>query len=264
MIGRVRELVWQVKREDVSSYASGIAFFMFLSMVPMLIMVCTMIPYTPLSKENLLQAVTSLVPDALEGLIAGLIDEIYEKSAGVLSAAALTTLWSAGKGVQALIRGLNAVNEFKEERNFFLLRILSSLYTFVMLLLIMLSLFLIVFGKQMIGILLNQFPALQQLIAFLLHFRFLAVWMMLMLLFAIIYAWVPAGRQGVRDQMAGAAFAAGGWILFSWGFSLYVNHSGSYSMYGSLTLIVLVLIWMYVCTYLLILGAHLNKYLSST
>lgn len=260
-ISRIRAVLNRLKTEDISSYASGTAFFMFLSIVPMLIMVCTIIPYTPLTEENLLQAATAIFPSALEELIAGLISEIYHKSAGILSVAALTTLWSAGKGVQALIRGLNAVNEIQEERNFILLRILSSLYTFVLLVIMILSLFLIVFGNRLIAMMLYHLPQLRQLIEFLLYFRFLAVWLILMLVFACIYAFVPAARQKVREQLPGAAFSAVGWSIFSWGFSVYVNRSDGYSMYGSLTLIVLVMIWLYVCMYILILGACLNKWI---
>ena len=119
----LRDFSEKMKRQNISAYAASIAFFFFLSIVPMLIMICTIIPYTPLTEENLVEAVTDLTPDQVDGLAESLISDIYDNSAGVLSIALIATIWSASKGVMALMRGLNAINGVEEKRNYFVVRL---------------------------------------------------------------------------------------------------------------------------------------------
>lgn len=259
----VKTLSEQMKRQNISAYAASIAFFLFLSVVPMLITLCAIIPYTPLTENNLVEAVTEVVPELAIPLTVSLISDVYDRSSGVVSVAIIATIWSAAKGVMALMRGLNAVNGVEEKRNYFVVRGIASLYTVVMLIVVILSLFINVFGNQLVDLALHRFPVLQDLVSFIMNFRFLVVWAVLTLLFAAIYAYVPNERLKFREQIPGAAFAAVVWSVFSWGFSIYVSYGNFYGIYGSLAIIIIVLIWMYFCTYIIMIGAYLNRFFNS-
>ena len=250
----------KMKKQNISTFAASTAFFFFLSIVPMLIMVCTIIPYTPLTEENLVEAVTDLTPDQVDGLAESLISDIYKNSAGVLSIALIATLWSASKGVMALMRGLNAINGVEENRNYFVVRVIASFYTIVMLIVMVLSLFLMVFGDQLVNLMLHRIPQLQQLVSFIMNFRFIFVWAVLSVLFAAVYAYVPDKKLAFREQIPGAVFSAVVWSVFSWAFSYYVTYGNSYGIYGSLSIIIIVLLWMYFCMYIIMIGAYLNRY----
>ena len=63
-----------------------------------------------------------------------------------------------------------------------------------------------------------------------------------------------------RMQLPGAAFSAVSWGVFSWGFSLYVGIGEAYSTYGSLSLIIILMIWLYIGIYILLIGAQINRY----
>lgn len=255
-----RDFSIKMGKQNISAFAASTAFFLFLSLVPMLILVCTVIPYTPLTEENLVTAVTDVLPDMVDPLAESLIAEVYAKSAGILSLAAVATMWSAGKGVLALIRGLNAINDVEEKRNYFLLRIIASFYTIIMLCVLILSLFIMVFGNRLVELALSNFPRIRLFISFLMNFRFLAVWAILTLIFSLIYAYMPNTRLKFKEQLPGASFSAVVWSIFSWGFSLYVDRSQSYSVYGSLSIIVIVMVWLYFCMYIIMIGAYINKY----
>lgn len=250
----------KMKKQNISAFAASTAFFLFLSIVPMLIMVCTIIPYTPLTEEDLVEAVTDLTPDQVDGLVESLISDIYKDSAGVLSVALIATLWSASKGVMALMRGLNAINGVEENRNYFVVRVIASFYTIVMLIVVVLSLFLMVFGDQLVNLALHRFPQLNQLVSFIMNFRFLFVWAVLSVLFAAVYAYVPDKKLAFREQVPGAVFSAVVWSVFSWAFSYYVTYGNTYGIYGSLSIIIIVLLWMYFCMYIVMIGAYLNRY----
>lgn len=257
-----RDIGTQMKKHNISAFAASTAFFFFLSLVPMLIVVCTVLPFTPLTEADLAALITDITPEQIDPLAQGLINDVYRKSAGILSIAILATIWSAGQGVLALMRGLNAINDVAEKRNYFAIRLVASFYTVVMLLILILSLFVMVFGNQLVDILLHRLPPLQYLVSFLMEFRFLFVWMVLTILFAAVYAYVPDNKLCFKEQIPGACFAAVLWSIFSWGFSLYVGRSGAYSIYGSLSIIVIVMIWMYFCMYIIMVGAYLNRYFS--
>ncbi len=250
----------QMKKQNIGTYAASTAFFFFLSVVPMLIMICTIIPYTPLTEEILVEAVTDLTPDQADPLVKSLISEVYSKSAGILSIAIITTIWSAAKGVMALIRGLNAINGVEDERNYFVVRVVASFYTVVMLVVVILSLFVMVLGDQLVALALHRLPRLQTVVSFAMNFRFLLVWVVLTMLFAAIYAYVPDKKRHFREQVPGAAFSAVIWSIFSWGFSSYLNYNNSYGIYGSLSIIIILLLWMYFCMYIILIGACLNRY----
>lgn len=252
----------QMKKQNISAHAASIAFFFFLSIVPMLIMICAILPYTPLTEENLVKAVTDVVPDMAIPLTESLISDVYDRSAGVMSVAIIATIWSAARGVLALMRGLNAVNGVEEKRNYFVVRAIASLYTVVMLIVVILSLFINVFGNQLVNLALHRFPLLQDIVTFAMNFRFMVVWVVLTVLFAAIYAYVPDERLKFKEQIPGAAFAAVVWSVFSWVFSIYINYSNSYGIYGSLSIIIIILLWMYFCMYIIMVGAYLNCYFS--
>ncbi len=249
----------QMKKRDISTYAASIAFFFFLSVVPMLIMICTIIPFTPLTEENLVELVTDFLPDQVDTLAESLISEVYDKSAGILSFAIIATIWSAAKGVMALMRGLNAINGVEEKRNYFVVRAIASFYTLVMLVVVILSLFVMVFGDQLVTLALHRIPQLQKL-SFAMNFRFLFVWAVLSVLFAAVYAYVPDKKLSFREQIPGAVFSAVVWSIFSWFFSYYVTYGNSYGIYGSLSIIIIVLLWMYFCMYIIMIGAYINQY----
>ena len=253
----------KMKKKDISTYAASTAFFFFLSVVPMLIMICTIIPYTPLTEENLVELVTDFLPDQIDPLAESLISEVYDKSAGILSVALIATVWSAAKGVMALMKGLNSVNGVEEKRNYFVLRIIASFYTVVMLIVVILSLFVMVFGDQLVTLALHRIPQLQRVVSFAMNFRFLFVWAVLSVLFAAVYAYVPDKKLAFREQIPGAVFSAVGWSIFSWVFSYYVTYGNSYGIYGSLSIIIIVLLWMYFCMYIILIGAYLNQYFES-
>lgn len=250
----------QAGKKNIGAYASSTAFFLFLSIVPMLILICTIIPYTPLTEADLLNAVSKALPEKVIPLAENVVAEVYDQSIGILSVAALTTLWSAGKGVLALMRGLNVINNVEEKRNYFLIRVICSVYTFILLIATILSLLLMVFGNQLVNLLLYDIPQLKVLVSFLMNFRFIAVWVILTALFSLIYAYVPGKRLVLREQLPGAAFAAVVWSIFSWGFSLYVGWGAAYSIYGSLSIVIIVMFWMYFCMYIILMGAYMNRY----
>lgn len=256
----LQDFVKQLAKDNINAFASSTAFFLFLSLVPTLIIICSLIPYTPLTEGNLIGAVTNVVPGFLETVTVSLIQQMYDRSVSTLPIAILVLLWSSGKGMLALMRGLNVVNGVSEDRGYFLLRLEASFYMIITVAAVLISLGLSVFGELVLHTVIYMLPHVKELLSFLMHFRFLFVWGLLTLVFMITYTYLPNKKLKLRYQIPGAAFSAIGWNLFSYFFSIYIENFNGMSLYGSLSTIVIMMFWLYCCLYIFLIGANMNRY----
>ena len=261
MIRFINEFMKKMRRDDVSAHAASAAFFMFLSIFPILMLLCSILPYTHISEADLLRVVTDLLPSTIDPLAVSVIGDLYDRSPTIISLSAVFVIWSAAKGILALLKGLNDVQDVDETRNYFVLRFWSCIYTVILLVLIVFTLIVLVFGNPIINNLLSHLPNVRYIAILLMPFRYLVVIVALALVFAFMYALIPNKKNRVFDKMPGAVFASFGWTIFSWAFSLYVERYGAFDMYGSLTTIVIIMLWLYFCMYILLLGDELNYFL---
>ncbi len=249
-----------MSKKNISAFAASTAFFLFLSLIPALMLLCAILPYTPVTKANLMYLAREITPDAMDALLVSIISDVYDKSVGIISVTAVATLWSAGKGVLALMRGLNAINDVEENRNYLLLRIVASLYLILMIFAVLLSLLIMVFGNSLIRLIEGFVPQTSYLFDILIHFRTPLVWAVLTVIIALMYAYVPGTRQGFKIQLPGAVFAAVAWSIMTWAFSLYVDEFNGLTMYGNLTTIIILMLWLYAAMYIILAGAFINRY----
>ena len=101
---------------DVGTCASSIAFFFFMSMIPLLIIVFQMLPLFGLSEFDRISVLDRMIPEAMQGFAAIVVSQAYRYSKGTLSWAVITLVWSASKGTMALRQGLNRVYGVEETR----------------------------------------------------------------------------------------------------------------------------------------------------
>lgn len=259
-LNRINAFFVAASRKNLTAYASSAAFYFFLSFIPILILLIAIIPYTPISKEYLEAMLTDALPSRIDAWVVQWLDELFGKSPAIISVSAITTIWAASRGIYSLIRGLNAANALEETRNMFLLRCRSGIYTIYMLLLIIVMLLMGVFGDLLVNLLLQDFSVIQNLWDFIGNFRYLVVVVMMTLLFASVFAKLPNHNAKIKSQLPGAFFTAVSWAVFSYLFSVYVERFNAFSMYGSLTTIIILLLWLYMLMFLLLLGAQLNEF----
>ena len=256
----LRDFIRQLSRDNINAFASGTAFFFFLSLVPTLVIICAILPYTPLTEGDLITAITGVVPGFLETITVSLVKQIYERSVSTLPVAILVLIWSSGKGMLALMRGLNVVNGVTESRNYFLLRLEASFYMVITVAAIMISLGVSVFGEILLHTIMRAFPQAVDIVSLLMNFRFLFVWGILTFVFTITYTYVPNKKLKMSYQIPGAVFSAIGWNVFSFFFSIYVDNFNGMSLYGRLSTIIIMMFWLYICLYIFLIGANLNRY----
>lgn len=187
-----------------------------------------------------------------------------ESNSTITIASVLVLLWSASKGIFAIIGGLNSVYEIKESRNYFVLRIVAMIYTVIFIIVLISTVSLLVFGNNIYNILSNLFPTTRIYMFLASSLRYFIGFLILVIFFALIYKALPNETKRFSEQLPGAIVSATGWICFSIGFSLFVESNDNYaSVYGSLTTIILMMLWLYICMYILFFGALINVILTN-
>ena len=255
-----------VSSHHTGAYAAQAAYFFVLSMIPIILLLLTMVQFTSLTKDYIMNAVLQAFPTTVEGLIESIVDQVYSQSGTIIPITVLVALWSAGRVVLSITNGLNCVYESRETRNYIYLRIRASLYTVIFLVAIILSLVLSVFGNR-IAVMLNQhFPVLLRMIDVLIRGRTLITLGILTLFWDTVYKYLPnrknIGKTTMKKQLPGAIFTACAWQVISFIFSIYLDiFTGFTTMYGSLTMIILIMLWLYMCMYVILLGGEVNALL---
>lgn len=264
IIEEVKGFLAECNADDVTAYAAQSAYFTLLSLIPFMLFFGAMLKYTPVTLDFLTGGVTLFLPDYISGFLVSIIKETYASSAGLISMSAIVAIWSAGKGIQYLTDGLNRMYNLEETRDWLRLRFWAVIYTFVMIFSIILMLVLLVFGRTLQRWLVQYLPALAVLTDVLQRLKIFIGIGGLTFIFALFYWAFPnrkgAGGSGITylKQLPGAFICAVAWYVFSFGVSIYVDYFHGFSSYGSLTTIVLIMFWLYICMYILLVCAEVN------
>ena len=249
-----------VAKLDVGVHAAHACYFLILSIFPALVLVLSLLRYTGLQAQGLTEFLEGFVPHALMGYVRRLIFNTYENSSGaILSLSAVTALWSASRGIHGLLTGLNRIYGVSEDRTWLYTRLISVGYTFVFLLLVIVTLVFQVFGESLADRL-----WVGHFLVELIDWR--STWLVptQILIFDLIYMVLPNRHSRFLWSLPGAVLAALGWQLFSRVFSIYVEHMLSrYSnIYGSVYTVARGLLWVYCCMCILLFGGLLNRLLT--
>lgn len=265
LIDFILEFTRKMRADFVTSFAAQGAFFIIISAFPFAMFLLTMIQYLPITESNLLDIVNTYIPGTFSPYIIAIITEVYDSASGtIISITALTALWSASKGLMAIMRGLNNIYGINETRNYFRIRLLALFYTFVFALMLIGTLFFLVFGNSLLIWIQNRLPSLTDLALLLISIRTIAVLLVLLFFFVTMYLFIPNRKSRFISELPGAIISSTGWMVFSYGFSYYIDHMKNFTnTYGSLTAAILLMLWLYACMYILFFGGEINHYLST-
>lgn len=256
---KIMNITADIAADHVGAYAAQSAYFFMLCLIPIILLLITMVQYTPVTKADVMTAVIQVFPASVENLITSIVNQVYNQSMGIIPVTIIVAMWSAGKGVLAMASGLNCIYSCRETRNYIVLRIRSTVYTLLFIVVIILLLVLSVFGNTLNLFIARHIPFLKRIADWLIETRAIITPTVLVIFSLMLYKFLPNRRGRFRDQLPGAMFAAVGWMVISWVFSIYLDvFKGFSSMYGSLTTIVLIMLWMYFCMYCILLGGEMN------
>ena len=245
---------------DVGTYASSIAFFFFLSIIPMLILASGLIPYMGMRQDDLIHAITSITPDIIDELITNVVWESFNRSTRLIPMSFIILIWASSQGTMAMMRGLNKIYRTHDHRTYFELLPISIVYTIIILIMMFVMIFLI-FSNLVNRPVQEALP--QSLIVqfFTTLGRYSLALIIVLLILTMFYTFLPKGRRNFLHQLPGALLTIVVWIFFSLFFTLYINGTNRYtSFYGSLGTVAIFLFWLFCCFYILLIGGFINNY----
>lgn len=242
-------------------YAANAGYFIALSVFPALVLILSLLRYTPLDAVDLLNLLKGVLPEALLPAAERLLVNTYaHTSTAMVSVSAIGALWSASRGIYGLLTGLNAIYGVDEDRGYLYTRAISMFYTFLFLLVLLLTLVLSVFGESILQHLIPHKSDWWQLVESVIDFRFILLLVLQTGLFTAMFMAFPNQRNNLRDSLPGALIASCGWLLFSDIFSVYVGYFTDYSsIFGSVYAVALSMLWLYFCLFIVFLGGGINR-----
>jgi len=263
-LGKCIRLIQYILRLRIPVYASHASFFIVLAAFPSLVLLLSLLRYTGLEVSYLTEQLEGVVPKALIPAAEKLIVNTYHSTTGTLiSISAVTALWSASRGFYGLCTGLNSIYGVTEARENIYTRLLSVVYTFAFILVLLLTLVLHVFGTTLLEWIPWRDNAIFTSLQNMVDVRFFLLLGIQTLLFTAMFVVLPNKRNKPMDSLPGALLASFGWLVFSDLYSIYVEHfAGLSNIYGSVYAVALSMLWLYCCVSIIFYGGAFNHWLT--
>ncbi len=263
LLGKAVNAILIVRDMNIPLHVAYAGYFIILALFPALLLILSLLRYTGIQVESLIELLSDFLPGALMDAAEELVYSIYWNSSGaVVGLSAVTTLWSASKGIYGLLKGLNAIYDVSEDRGYLYTRFISVVYTFLFLLVLLLTLVLHVFGNTIISMLTMVDNAVLIFLIDLIDLRFFLLLILQSLIFTFMFMALPNKRNRFMDSLPGGVLASSGWLVFSDIYSIYVENFSRYAnIFGSVYAIAISMLWLYCCMSILFYGGALNRYL---
>ena len=265
----LKDLVYRMKEDNVTAMGAQLAYYLILSIFPFLIFFLNLLSYTPIARDDVLHSLIVILPADTQRLITELLSETISKSnETLLSLGAITGIWAASRGIMSLIKSLNKAYDVDEKRSYIELRGVAILFTIALLILLLIVLSTLVFGEILGNMLFDYLGFTYKFIEIWQYLRILISLGFMILIFTLLYKFSPSIRNGnyisFKHTFPGAVFTSIGWIFTSGLFSYYVNNFANYGKtYGSLGGIIVLLIWLYISSIIIITGGEINATIRS-
>ncbi|MBQ2676857.1 MAG: YihY/virulence factor BrkB family protein [Clostridia bacterium] len=260
-VDRFTPVFTRISNDRITVYAAQASFFVIISAIPFVMLLILMLQtFMPVDKNQMMQIMYQYLPPSLIDFATQIMDEIFSRAHfSVLSVAAVAILWTSSRGLSGISQGIKNVYRCPPGKIFVLDYLFSLLYTLVFIGIMSASVIILVFGGYIQNILRQHSAALAGIVDKLMFLRGAIFLVFLTLIFMLAYKVLGKSEMKFKRQFPGALFAAVGWIVFSFGYSIYINNFSNYSyVYGSLAAIMLLMLWLYMCMIILLLGAELN------
>ena len=251
----------------ITTRASSLAFNFFLAFFPSIIVFLTLIPYIPVTglQETLMELLNVVLPPSTNEITFQALDDIINNTrASLLSIGFLLALYFSTNGINSLIEAFNASYHIRENRPIIQQRILSLGLTLLLSFMLIIAMGLIIFGKFVVSYLTEYKLITQYAGELILYGKWFTILLVLWLGISVLFHLGPSIKSNWKLFTPGSILATLGIIITSIGFNYYINHFSQYNkIYGSIGTLMIILIWMYFNSIILLTGFELNASISN-
>ena len=251
----------------ITTRASSLAFNFFLAFFPSIIVFFTLIPYIPIDglQETLMELLSVVLPPSTNKITFSALDDIINNPrGGLLSIGFVLALYFSTNGISSLIEAFNSSYHIRETRPLIQQRLLSLGLTLLLSLMLIIAISSIIFGKLAVNYLTEYKLISDYAGELILYGKWFTMLVMLFFGISILFHLGPAIKSKWRLFTPGSIFATIFIITTSIGFNYYINHFSQYNkVYGSIGTLMIILIWMYFNSIILLTGFELNASISN-
>lgn len=247
-------LVHRYFTDNISRSAAELAYFLLFSIFPMLMVVHAGLSF--MHTPSLAQ-MDEILPEP----VAQMIDEYLmhlqaTPQVGLMVTGLVLTLYFLSRAVRSLALSINEIDQKIETRSIIIRTMVSLVMTFATILLLLGSLAMVLSSERIFGWIVGMLPYSTAL----LRFMDIVIAVTAAVLFMLLcYRWLPAGQQSWAASLPGAVLAVVVWVAGTWAFSFYVDNLSNYDViYGSISTIIVLMLWLYFTAITILLGAVLN------
>jgi len=251
----------------ITTRASSLAFNFFLAFFPAIIVFFTLIPYIPIDglQETLMELLSTVLPPSTNEITFATLDDIINNPrGGLLSVGFILALYFSTNGIDSLIEAFNASYHIRESRPLIQQKILSLGLTLLLSMMLIIAISSIIFGKLAVNYLTEYELISEYAGELILYGKWFTMLLMLFLGISTLFHLGPSLKSKWRLFTPGSIFATIFIIITSIGFNYYINHFSQYNkVYGSIGTLMIILIWMYFNSIILLTGFELNASISN-
>lgn len=262
-ISSIQTILDNMGKDHISEFSAQCAYYVILSFIPFVILLLTLIQYTNIEQQQLFDIISKIIPSSMNEMVLGIVKEVYSKSVGTVSISLIFTLLSADRGLFALIKGLHLIYNYSDNKrkSMIYLKLTSILKTIVFIILVTVGAVILVFGKPIISTIQEKFGIFENYTIISQIITQIIFILVAFVVFLCLYKFMPGHKITFKSQVPGAIFSSIALIIISFIFSRYLDIFKGFSItYGSLTALMLIMMWTYTCFYVIFLGAEINKF----
>lgn len=257
----LKNVLLLVSEDELPVFAAQASYYIIISAFPFMMLFLSLVGFIfPLEKQALNETIASFVPETIGGILYTITDELFAKSIHIVSLTALTAFWTASRGIASIERGIHRIYHAPRSKTVIHEMLLSFVYTLLFMAILLLTLGLQVFGNTILNFITSRTGIILKDIMFIKGALF---FILLVLIFQLMYYVFGRRKIPYKLNIIGAVFSAAGWMIFSKLYSIYIDNFANYSyIYGSITAVVLLMIWLFFCVTILLAGAEINRFIS--
>ncbi len=254
----------EIGKDSLVNKASSLAYNFMLALFPAIIFLFTLIPFIPKRigfQDQLMDFIVLILPaDAYKAFETTLNEIVNKQNGGLLSFGFLLSLFFATNGVHSLMMAFNKSSLIIETRSWLRQRMIAIVLTVTIAFSVIVCIIAMAIGEVALNYINNELHLKGNFMVYLID---LTRWSLLGVLYfvtiSILYRYGPAHAKKWRFFSAGSWLATILAFLTIWGFSFYINNFSSYNkVYGSISVLIVLMIWLYLNSLILLIGFELN------
>lgn len=262
LIGIGKKFGSGMSERNLGVYATSGCYYLFMSLVPVTMIICCILPYTPFNQNMVMNLIDQYFAKSLGDILRTIASAVYRSNAATLTISIVLTLFSASASMKAVMKGIDAAYKCKEKNNIIVFTVRALIYMVLLVIALIASLVVMVYGGKILILLKKHLGKVGILALLLSQGRYFLVFLVLFNIFLVFYTLMPADKVAVKNQIPGALFSAVIWVAFSWVFTIYVTISDKFGAYGFLGTVMVCMMWMYYCLFFLLIGGFMNSFLT--